>query len=875
MCYRLEGKELVPTKVSKHTDGDRLMLDLLLLNADQNYHYCLILNLKNLVNKIKKKKYRAPDKICRNCFHVCSSEERWQRHIKSCYGHEPAVIKMPEEGKNAHTFRNVKARWYHPFVIYYDLESVLCEVNEPSTSNQSKLEQHKPCGFALAAIEHGKPEPKVFVLKREPDCIKVLLQTLEKLARDIHGLKRLHKVYNSHVPGTKASTMSCWICCEPFENEHEKVLDHCHYSGEFLGWSHNRCNMNRSVSNFIPVIAHNSANYDLHHICKNLGVLSPQHKISIIPSTDERYICLDIAIFIRTYNDSNGNVHHVYEHLRFIDSYKFMMCPLEKLVSYLPDEKLHFIDKHFEGYSESERALLKKKGYYPYSYMNSPEKFNETQLPPLCEWRNTLADGEVLLTEKEFQDAQKVYTVFHCRNLGDYHDLYLTVDVLLLASVFEEFRSLCYTSYGLDCVYYYTASNLSGDSFLRICKPDIQLMIEREQLEIVENLLRGGMSSIFSKRFFQANNYMLPNYNPEQPITYGLLLDANNLYGGIMQHYSLPLNNFAIIFDVTLPEILATPKDATHGYILEVDLVYPHELHEEHKDFPLAPSKEVIDVCLLSTFQKGLLRTMGTKHNSKNAKLVQTLYNKPKYTVHYETLKLYVELGLQVTKVHRVLKFAQSRWMAPYIELNTELRKSSKNKFQEMFFKLMVNSVYGKTCESKRNRSSVKLVRTETEALSCLQKHTCKTFKIFDPSLAAITLRPSIIYWNKPTVIGAVILDLAKLEMYAFHYRVMKNYFSCTLLYSDTDSLMYKIETKDLYDDLELVQKELDCFDFSNYPEGHRLQNRKNKMKTLKFKDELAGEVIQEFCGLKPKMYSIQTTSKFDFARTLYDFVSK
>ena len=155
------------------------------------------------------------------------------------------------------------------------------------------------------------------------------------------------------------------------------------------------------------------------------------------------------------------------------------------------------------------------------------------------------------------------------------------------------------------------------------------------------------------------------------------------------------------------------------------------------------------------------------------------------------------------------------------------------------------------------------LIRSEKELLEQSSKFNFKSFKIFNPNLAAVTLRRTEFTWSKPLIIGATILDLSKMFMFRFHYKTMKENFACKLLYSDTDSLTYAIMTEDLYADLKnnpTLSKE---FDFLNYPKESSLYNPTNKKKVLKFKDELAGSVMTEFVGIKSKIYSIITAGMF------------
>ena len=769
--FRYQKKGLIPLRISKKQDFP-FILDLLLLSDGQAYHYVLIKDLKLFVSNIRQHVPRSGSKICRNCFHVCYTGEIYDRHIQTCFQNEAATIKLPDETNNLLEFTNYQSRWFAPYVIYFDFESLIKPLatcsSSAAVSSSEIIEQHEPCGYCLVVIEHGNPEPVFFKLERSPDCMKGFIDHLQKLAKDIYEMKQLHRNYTGP---QQLQTDDCWICGEYMVDE-EKVLDHCHATGKFIGFAHSRCNLKRRTVNYIPLFAHNLSNYDLHFICKNLHQFPEDSKINVIPVTDEKYISLSVGIKVASYTDRRGVEKHVYEYLRFADSYRFMAQPLDKLVNNLPPENFTFLDNHFPSKSPEELALLHQKGFYPYSYFDCHEKFEEKTLPKLEKWTNSLHGGQVSISAENLEQANKVFSTFNCRNLGDYHDIYLTVDTLLLACVVEEFRKVTYSTYGLDSAHYFTCSHLSGDAFLKVSKARVELMTDRMQLEMAENLIRGGVSSIFSKRLATMNNSYLDSFDDSKAISYGLLLDANNLYGGIMQNFPLPLGNFQIV-DVELSEILSTDKESDVGYVLEVDLDYPDCLHNMHKDFPLAPTKEKIDRNMLSEYQIGLLDHAGS-NRVVNPKLVQTLFNKKNYTVHYISLKLYVEMGLRVSKVHRVLRFKQQKWLEPYIRLNTQMRMQSTNKFQESFYKLMNNSCYGKTLESKRNRVNVKLARSREAVLQNSDKGLMKSVNIFDENLVAITSRRGEIYWDTPTLVGACILDLAKFHMFEFHYKVSR-----------------------------------------------------------------------------------------------------
>ena len=274
-----------------------------------------------------------------------------------------------------------------------------------------------------------------------------------------------------------------------------------------------------------------------------------------------------------------------------------------------------------------------------------------------------------------------------------------------------------------------------------------------------------------------------------------------------------------------------------HSCILEVDLEYPRSLHDLHNDYPLAP--EQIEV-------------------NKINKLIPNLWNKKKYVIHYENLKQYLSLGLKLTHIHGGIKFEESQWLEKYIALITELRTAALNEFEKDFFKLMNNSVFGKTMENIRNRVDIKLVNDEKQAEKLSAEPNFKHCNIFSEDLVAIHMKKTKLVFNKPVYLGMCILDLSKTLMYDFYYNYIKQKYGdkAKLLFTDTDGSMYEIQTEDLYKDISADVKHR--FDTSNYPPDHPsgIPSGFNKKVLGMFKDEVGGKVIDEFVGLRAKLYS-------------------
>ncbi|XP_078355816.1 uncharacterized protein LOC144640588 [Oculina patagonica] len=501
--------------------------------------------------------------------------------------------------------------------------------------------------------------------------------------------------------------------------------------------------------------------------------------INAIPNTIEKYMAFML-----------GN------HLTFLDSFQFMSSSLDKLVSNLPREKLIYTSKMFKG---DKLNLMSRKGIYPYDYMDSFDKFN-AELPTKEEFYSILNNEHI--SDKDYKHAENVWKTFKIKNMGEYHDLYLKSDVLLLADVFESFRKTCLEYYKLDPCHYFTSPGLSWDAMLKMTDIKLELMTDVDMYQFIEKGMRGGISYI-AHRYGKANNKYMKKYDEKAPSKYIMYLDANNLYGYAMSQY-LPTGCFRWLTQKQIDEtnLAKYKEDSKKGLILEVDLEYPKELHNHHNDYPLGAEKVKVTKDMLSDYCKNIAK----KYNISSGlvhKLIPTLNNKEKYVLHYRNLQLYLDLGLKLTKVYRVLEFNQSPWLKQYIDYNTKKRKNSKNAFEKDFFKLMNNSVYGKTMENLRKRVDVRLVTNKNKLLKLASKPTYVSSKIFNENLVAVHKIKETLTLNRPSYVGMAILDLSKTLMYDFHYNYIKKKYvnKAKLLFTDTDSLTYEIQAEDVYKD--------------------------------------------------------------------------
>ena len=588
----------------------------------------------------------------------------------------------------------------------------------------------------------------------------------------------------------------------------------------------------------LPVIFHNLQGYDAHLFIKQLACLPGE--LNCIPSTEEKYISFSKKIKVDEYKSSRtGEMISLYFEIRFIDSFKFLQTSLANLVGNLQPDDFYNTKEIFSENVD----LLTRKGVYPYDYVSSNEKLSETQLPPKEEFYSKLNDEDI--TDDDYQHAINVWNTFKCKTIRDYHDLYLKSDVLLLSDVFENFRKTCLKHYNLDPAHYYTSPGLAWDACLKETGQELQLLHDYDMLMMFERGIRGGISHI-SKRYAEANNKYMKDYDPDEESTYIQYLDANNLYGWAMSQ-SLPTHGFKWMRDLTKETVMDILEKANHsmsnlgrkGYIFEVDLEYPHKLWKSHNDYPLAPEKMIVN---------------GVE------KLICHFKPRKNYVVHYRNLRQYLELGMKITAVHRGISFYQSSWMEPYIRKNTELRKTAANSFEKDFFKLMNNSVFGKTIENIRKRQNIILVDDRKKAVKLTSRPNFDRATIFDRNLIAVHMKKTEVYFNKPVYVGQAILDLSKTLMFNFHYNyIQKKYkHKAELLFTDTDSLMYQIYTDDFYKDISYdIETKFDTSDYpTNHPSGIKTGVNKNVIGM--FKDEVAGKKITYFVGLRPKLYSFK-----------------
>ena len=637
-----EGGHVVVYRISEK-GGEIPRINLMLTNQGENTHYSLVKRLSALL--YDQNGHNESKHFCERCLHGYSRRELLERHKPECKGllKSPTRTEMTKEGENKMTFQNYHKQMKVPYVVYADFECIVKKIATCEPDNKHsftvKTEKHEPCGFSYMIVRSDgqtfgpytyRGEDAVYVFltyllinEREMRedmankrplimsnqdwqkhrnatechiCNKSLFKDLfldsmevydpdsgkycgqshrrcyHQAANNRYAPREIRKPKDLIDQWITINQETCLFCADPLlvPNFKDSVRDHDHMTGKYRGAAHNECNFKLKLNPKtmpIQVIFHNLKGYDGHQLMQAMPRV--RGEIKCIATNTEKYISFSL-----------GN-------LKFIDSVNFMQSGLDKLVN--GTDEFSIMKKLMP--EENKRQLLLKKGIYPYEYMDSFERFAEIQLPEKEKFYSSLSGKGI--TDEEYARAKQVWEKFGCRNLGDYHDLYVATDTALLADAFENFRKVCEERYGLDPAHYYSAPGLSWDALLKKTEVELVLLTDMDMHLMIERGMRGGISMV-SKRHAKANNPRVEGYDPEQPTSYITYLDANNLYGWAMS-LSLPKKNFH--WKRVMPteeQIMKMKWNAKKGWILEVDLEYPAHLHDVHNDYPLAPEKKSI-----------------------------------------------------------------------------------------------------------------------------------------------------------------------------------------------------------------------------------------------------------------------------------------
>lgn len=636
--------------------------DLLVLECGEKSHYTYISNFSRLVRK-QKTLHEGRLFICKRCFtgfdeqikkSRLSGKAALEQHMQICGLNKPIFPILPPEGSTL-KFKAWEKAQRVPFVIYADFEALLEKNTEHLGMNTKGVHTHTPMsyGFFVKASDdiplellerYNIPQTPV-IFRGSESQNSVAKNFVTSLVTIADRLSKLLKSTNVPIVMTEEQRLihnvktECDFCKTSFGGKILKVADHNHLTGLFRHTLCTKCNLNLKTVDFVPCFMHNLSAYDAHFIVTELGY--DTNKISLIPNTEENYIS-----FSKRVNDDFT--------IRFLDSCRFMASSLESLAKNLTTNDLAKFRETAKVFQPMDMPLVTRKGVFPYEYCDKWSKLEETTLPSKFDFYSALTETHV--SEEDYCHATKVWDHFNCTSLGGYSDLYLKIDVLLLADIFENFRDICMKTYNLDPAYYFTAPGFSFDCMLKYTSISLELLTDYDMILMMEDGIRGGLVQA-SERYCKANNPKTEGYDSGAPpswlvyqdcnylfllkyFTGGggaslfLIITGNNLYGWAMSQY-MPYGGFKW-WDGDMDQALKLLDDMNEtsemGCVFDVDISYPDSLHEKHNDLPFLPRSN-------------------TPPGSKVCKLMATLEGKQRYIIHYLNLKQAIENGLVVDKV--------------------------------------------------------------------------------------------------------------------------------------------------------------------------------------------------------------------------------
>ena len=735
-------------------------------------------------------------------------------------------------------------------VMYADIECYI----DPHTK------AHIPAAIGCREVWHSHFCQSLNATKlfQGKDCISKFLMYLDKKARFLqrrnNDLVRQPMSYTAEDQQQFESATHCPKCRLAFSESVKKVRDHCHITGKFRAALCHTCNASlRLKRRFLPVYFHNLKSYDNHMLLTHGMDKMKVWKLEVIAQTKEKYMTLSAKIPVdKTKTDKTVNFT-----IKFLDTFQFMASSLANLVNHLETmSHTHSLKRRYKQVSDD---VLRRKGVFPYTYFTSLETMQETVLPPIEAFKNDLT-GEDCSTD-DYQHAQRAWQEFECRSFGDYMLAYLRLDIHLLADVFETFRGQCLREDQLDPVHFVSLPHMTFQSAFKMTREKVDLLHDIEMYTLFERGIRGGLTFV--------NKHHIQYSETEFDKTFPIYIDQNNLYGSALSK-PLPHSNFKWVDEAGIQHfsnpqnILNIEDEGETGYLFCFDFVYPDAIKEATQDFPLAPMSDKVTEAMFTPFMKAYYERLKDQHQPSfkpGYKLLLTQYDRQNYVAHFAILKFYLSMGLQITKIHSIIQFTQKPFLKSYIDYNTQKRMQARNAFEKDYYKLKNNALFGKTMEDVRKRMDYKLITDADQTDKLFHSPRFYSHDIITPDLTGFKMFKSKVTLCKPVYIGQAVLDHSKLEMYKLFYQTLKPcpmFKQVELVGGDTDSFQLTITVDKSHTLTNIFSQLQSKFDSSNYPTDHPLYSLANKAKLGCFKDECAGQPIQEMVLLRPKMYSIK-----------------
>ena len=623
---------------------------------------------------------------------------------------------------------------------------------------------------------------------------------------------------------------------------------------------------------------HNAMNYDVYFIIRTFLAYKKEGKDGIYSDWNMKVLmksvsCLQTVSFFARFKDKGTHV------ITIGDTCKFLPMSLERIVDSVrkPDleENKEVFPLFFEVFRSRYPSLSDEvfdgvlyKNLFPYNYFDSGDKLDveidefERIFEPREENLKYFAEGLSLHDlEENFGTFKSICKDFHVRTARDYHDIYLTCDVMQITDVFLASRNIILGSHKIDLCDYIGMPSATWAAWKKFTNGlDLQLYTWTFFAEFFSSMTRGGVTSA-PLRYAKSDD------------THSILyLDVNGLYPYVMQQYPYPLGDFKLIRlkadeikegekdwnKYFLDKILPMLRKENKGACFCVDMVIRPEYINLTDQYPLAPNHEIIkdefldlDGQMYEFMRRFSEKNKGVKPATIRG-LVCSLKEKNEYGVHWRLLEWYVNHGMKILKIHFYITFTEEYYLRDYVKMNIERRNQEKTPLGKTVYKFIGNSLYGKTFERTENRGDHQIIDSQERLIGMIEEGNVSSITQIDENYSIVQLEGGTVKLDLPTYIGPIVTEMAKLHMYSLLYDKLIPAFNgkARLVYTDTDSFIILVEHKPGFDAIKYL-KEVPI-------KGEVLIGSEGG----KIKSETGDDRIEEVIALRPKVYTYKVLSK-------------
>lgn len=823
--FGIMKENIYPIDICKNEKSDHF--NLLYVENGKKAHFCYIKNLSRLIRSQVTKDRRHYFFCCR-CFLKFRNKCDLDVHKASCGNEQLGTIVFPKN-KEYYEFKNFFALQKCPLLLTFDMECLLQDVSTCNPNHESSftnvIQSHKPVSFGIHCYsDYDLSDIPYFPIGYHGRICKSSDEFENELIEYFLNLTNFFKIflmrnYKLHLtPEVKKQfedAKSCFICNKPFTDLSNKIFEHDHLKkfNNFRGAAHqNPCNNLLRKWGYIPCYVHALSAYDGHEILKVFA--KKKYTIKVMPSTLEKFMSISVWI--------NGT------EIRFLDSYRLLNASLDAVTSSMPSEHYKETKKVFK---KEVHELVLKKGPFPYKFLSKTSRLDYKKLP--CKkWFNNDLSGEEI-SDIEYQRAVNIWNRLECSSFKDFVSIYQCSDTTQLMDILLFMRDLFYNKFGLEICAFISLPHLSMECMLRLTGVRIEVISQEidaadEMYEMIKRSIYGGMT-MCNLRYFE------PSEN--EHVQY---IDINSLYPFCMYNFKLPLGDYKFVAN-DLQDWDHFDLNSDMGYILQADFMIPSSLHSYLECLPPISERKKPPGC-------------------NSDRLINDFSPKYNYVLSLAMYQLLIKLGIKCLKISKVIQFRQSFYMKSYIEILSKWRQQAKSSFESNFYKMALNSLYGKYVEAVEKRRNIQIITDEKKLEKLVRKGNFIDRHILSfPGfkMILVELAKGVVKQNRPNIVGSQILSWSKYYMLSMFYDVLKPAFQekeLKLIFMDTDSFIYKVKSDTFFEDLKKIRQH---FDFSNMPVNHPLYSKENEKVLGKFKDESCGARILAICAPRTKTYSI------------------